>query len=133
MAYQNVVVAVDGSRASEIALQQALSVSRAAGARLAVVGVEAPALPFAEGTEWARVNGRLRAAVEAAVGAARQAGVKAEGEVLVGYPAEVIVRYCAERSCDLVVVGTNHQNAGSLGGTADKVVDLATCAVLVAR
>lgn len=133
MAYREVVVAVDGSRGSEVALQRAVEIGRAVGARLTVVGVEEPTLPSVEGTQRARLNGRFHAAVEAAVEVARRAGIEAEGQVIDGYPAEVIVRYCAERGCDLVVVGTSDEGTGWLGGTADKVVDLAPCAVLVAR
>ncbi|MBI3978892.1 MAG: universal stress protein [Chloroflexi bacterium] len=133
MAYQNVVVAVDGSQTGDLALRRALGIARAAGARLVVLGVEEPAPPFAGGSDWGRRNGQLQAAVEAAVGAARQAGVEVEGQVCTGYPAEVIVRYCAEHACDLVVLGANEGGDGPLGRTADKVVDLATCAVLVAR
>src|SRR6266536_2426761 len=101
MGYRNVVVAVHGTPASEVALRRALDVARAAGAQLAVLGVEEPRPPFAGGEDAGWRNGELHAAVEAAVDAAHQAGLEAEGQVLGGYPAEVIVRYCAERGSDL--------------------------------
>lgn len=133
MAYRKVVVAVDGSSVSEVALRRAVAIARTSGARLAVLGVEEPVPPFADAATWGRQNGHVHAVVQAATEAARQAVVSADGEVEVGYPADVIVRYCAEQACDLVVVGANDRGAGPLGPTADKVVDLVGCAVLVTR
>jgi nucleotide-binding universal stress UspA family protein len=135
MAYRNIVVGIDGSESSQRALQRAVRLARAEGGQPAVLGVEELLPVFAGAHEAAQAwrNGRLHAAVEAAVGVARQEGIAAEGQVLAGYPAEVIVTYSTERHCDLIVVGAGDRPGGSLGGTADKVVDRAPCAVLVVR
>jgi nucleotide-binding universal stress UspA family protein len=130
MAYRNIVVGFDGSPQSERALRAALGIARVARARLWVLGVEEPAPRFAPAADPRRGNGRLRAVIEAAVGLARGAGIDAEGHVSAGYPAEVIVRFGAEQACDLVVVGASEHPGGR---TADKVVDRAASAVLVAR
>lgn len=133
MAFRNVVVAVNGSPASDLALARAMDISRAASARLAVLGVEEPAPIFAQAEAWGRRDGQLHAAVEAAVDLARQAGVEAAGLIRAGYPAEVIVVYSVEQRCDLVVIGAGDRGPGAIGRMADKVVDLAPCAVLVVR
>lgn len=132
MTYRSLLVGVDGSAASARAVERAVDLARVAGAQLVVVGVEEPRPPFAIGPAGWPGPVDLQQAVGAAVARARRAGVGADGMVLAGYPAEVIVRVSAERSCDLVVVGASASTNGS-GRTADKVADLATCAVLVAR
>jgi nucleotide-binding universal stress UspA family protein len=133
MAYRSVLVGVTGSPASEVALRRAVDVARGNGGRLTVLGVQEPEPIFAESRRPDQRNGRLDAAVQAAVAVARRAGVAAEGHVLAGYPAEVIVRWCVEHGCDLVVLGASDDDAASIGRTADRVADLAPCAVLVAR
>jgi nucleotide-binding universal stress UspA family protein len=133
MAYRNIVVAVNGSTASGRALQRAVCVAQAVGARLTVLGVDEPILPFTEGADQGQRNEQLHTAVEIAVDAARRAGVAAQGLVIAGYPAEVIVRYSTEHDSDLIVLGATDQGMVSLGATADKVVDLARCGVLIAR
>jgi len=58
--------------------------------------------------------------------------VAAEGGVLRGYPAVVIIREGAEHGCDLIVVhADNDELTTSLGRTADKVVTLADCVLVV--
>lgn len=131
MPYQHIVVAFDGSTESELALRMALSIARTANGRVDILGVDEPAPLFA--LERKAADGELRAAVGAAVEIARGAGVEAAGHVLAGYPAEVIVRFGGENGCDLVVVGAPAGAGRHLGRTADKVVDQAASAVLVAR
>ncbi|HZT07729.1 MAG TPA: universal stress protein [Chloroflexota bacterium] len=133
MAYRNIVVAVHGTPASDVALHRAIGIARAEHAELTVLGVDEPLPPFAPGGEGGRRNGQLHAAVEAAVGTARRSGVEVQGQVLSGYPAEAIVQYCETNDCDLLVVGAGNQRPGPVGRTADKVVGLAPCGVLVAR
>jgi nucleotide-binding universal stress UspA family protein len=130
MSYQHILVAFDGSTESEVALRVALCIARTSKGRLDILGVEEPA-PLVAPTEGSP-DGELRAGVAAAVEIARGAGVEAAGHVRAGYPAEVIVRFGVENGCDLVVVGASGA-FGRLGHTADKVVDQAASAVLVAR
>lgn len=133
MAYRNVLVAVNGSPSSEAAWRLAVSIVRASGGRLRVVGVEETPPPFVgEGSDAPR-GARWRALVNTVIETARAAGVDAAGEVLRGYPAEVIVGHGSDCGCDLIVIGTSTGHPGALGRTADKVVDLAACGVLVVR
>jgi nucleotide-binding universal stress UspA family protein len=131
MVFRHVLVAVNGSPQSEEALRRAASVARTTGARLTVLGVKEAAPIFAAGAH-SSIDGIDRA-VNAAVEAARHMGVEAGKQVLNGYPAEAILRWGEEHHCDLIVIGSSDKGVGSVGRTTDKVVDLAPCAVLVAR
>ena len=130
MSYRHIVIATDGSHAGTRALERALALARIGPAWVTVLGVAEPMPIFARQAEGERQNDLLRQVVDAAVAAAREAGVRARGLVLYGYPAEVVVDYGARHGAELIVVGAE---TGALGRTADKIVDLATCAVLVAR
>jgi nucleotide-binding universal stress UspA family protein len=131
MTFRHVLVAVNGSSQSEEALRRAASIVRTTGAQLTVIGVKEAAPIFAAGAQWP-VDGIDRA-VDEAVDAARHMGIEAGKQVLSGYPAEAILRWCEEHDCDLIVIGSSDMGVGSVGRTTDKVVDLAPCAVLVAR
>jgi nucleotide-binding universal stress UspA family protein len=132
MAYQHIVVAVDGSASSREALERGIELARR-GDELTILGIEEPWPVHAGAKSRASGNGHLDAIVADAVGHAQQAGVQAHGQVLNGYPAEVLVKFSAEHGCDLVVLGAGPRVSTWLGSTADKVVDRATCAVLVVR
>jgi len=69
--FQNVLVAVDGTRRSDATFRRALRIAQQSGAQLAVLAVEEPAPVFAAGVRWGPHNGHLRAAVDAAVTTAR--------------------------------------------------------------
>jgi len=131
--YRNVLVAFDGSEMSTRALECAVDIARTSGARLLVLAVAENAPPFAAAVAENHKNGRLRSAVESALGTARRAGVSADATIVDGYPAEVIVRNGAELDCDLIVVGAPADGECRPGRTADKVVELARSAVLVVR
>jgi nucleotide-binding universal stress UspA family protein len=132
MAYQHIVVAVDGSASSREALERGIELARRSH-ELTILGIEEPWPVHAEAKSRASGNGHLDAIVADAVGHAQQAGVQAHGQVLHGYPAEVLVKFSAEHECDLVVLGAGPRVSTWLGSTADKVVDRATCAVLIVR
>ncbi len=76
-------------------------------------------------------------AVAAAVAAAERVGAQAEGRVVAGRPEEAIVALAKETDADLVVVGRtgegNRLHRLLLGGTAHRVVGLASCPVLVVK
>jgi|SRR5579864_1537388 len=132
MIYQRIVVAVNGSPSSGQALQRAIELA-AEGHELVVLGIEEPTPRHARPRDPASVNGHLEAIVHAAVERARGAGIDAAGEIRHGYPAEQVLRFSDERQCDLVVLGGGDPKSRRLGRTADKVVDLANCAVLIVR
>ncbi len=149
---KKILVAVDGSPASEKALEAAVRLAQRDGGQLAAVAVLAragnPHLDrLAEG-----VRGRARKYMEdvlgAAVNFARSRGVRLTPLLREGHPAEAIVSCAEEEGIDLVVLGGRRAQEGTelvvpggrgvpagtgLGGTADRVTDHAPCAVLLVK
>lgn len=138
--FRNILVAYDGSEGARAALERAAALARLSGAALHLVAVGR--LPeyaetrdeVDEAREQAeRYYGRQ---LEEAVASLAAQGLTAVAHLAYGKPSEEIVRLAGELGADLVVVGTRPHHPlrrRLLGGTADKVVDLAPCAVLVVR
>jgi nucleotide-binding universal stress UspA family protein len=146
---RHLLVAVDGSAASEAALATALALGAPFRARctlLQVVQTGDSLLPYDQ-TFWtpaeqAQVEAQRAAAEDrmvAAVERVRGQGVAAEGVVVLAPdPARVILQTAAEQGADLVALGA-HARAGAarllpgVGGVTDKVLRAATIPVLVVR
>ena len=138
--FTNVLVAVDGSEDSGKALDCALSICRAVGARLTALAVEgklpAYAASLGEVDEVKREKDEYFARVlGAAETAAQAAGIEIRTELVPGHPAEVITHYAAAHGHDLIVVGYSGHFMGDilLGSTADRVAHHAHCPVMVVR
>jgi nucleotide-binding universal stress UspA family protein len=138
--FTNVLVAVDGSDGGEKALDCALSICQALGARLTALAVEgklpAYAASLGEVDEVKREKDEFFADVLAA--AAEQAaarGVEASTELVPGHAAEVITHYARAHGHDLIVLGHRGHFLGDylLGSTADRVAHHAHCPVMVVR
>ena len=124
-----VLAAVDNSPASMVVASAAARMARTFALTLHLVAVAADTSDGA--TSEAR--DALRRTIES-LARDRHA---AEGSVRTGKPQEEIVAAAAERGADLIVVG-RHGASGALrravlGSTAQKVVGLASCAVLVVK
>jgi nucleotide-binding universal stress UspA family protein len=132
MSFRRIVLAVNGSTSSTQATQRAIELALE-DSDLTVIGVDEPVPAHAFRVRADANNGHIEAIVEEAVAQARQAGVRALGEVRHGYPAEVLVKFSEEAQCDLLVLGGGSPGTLRLGRTVDKVVDLASGAVLVVR
>jgi CBS domain-containing protein len=134
--YHRILVALDGTPASERALKQAVALASLTGASLTALSVEeklpAYAASVGEVDEAKREMDAFFARVQAAaVVAARGAGVVLQTAVRAGRAAPTIVAFAEEGRFDLVVVGSGDEHG--LGGTADAIADRATCSVLIAR
>jgi len=134
-----ILVATDGSENGRHALEEAVELAAAAGARLTVVYVRPAPLPLLGEPVYQRsLSAELRHANETvaiATGVAHTAGVEAEAEVLEGDPAERIVELARLRDVDLIVVGSRGLGAiaGALLGSVSRgVVHDADRPVLVA-
>src|SRR3990172_11255621 len=123
----NLLVAVDGSEASNRALSKALELAALTRASVTALAVEGPLPAYAATVgEVDEVKREKDAFFGGVVSKARQeaerAGVELEVEVRAGHAADLIVRYARERGVDLVVVGHKGHFLGDylLGPTADR-------------
>ena len=137
--FRHIVAAVDGSVASQKALDRALVLAAKVGASLDIVSVEEE-LPHylsrkaeltANQSDAERYYGQLHA--EAVVRAA-QLGVTTTTKIIAGHEVYAIVQYVRERAADLLVIGAiGHSAVWSifLGSTADKLVAHSPTSILV--
>jgi nucleotide-binding universal stress UspA family protein len=149
MALTRILVAIDFSAHSEVALQQAIAVAAHAGAALELLWVEdrMPASTSMHGTMYGSVVDELERALaelhdESAARLsdlarqARERNLVASHHVARGHADEVIVERAAELGADLVVVGTRGLTGLKrffLGSVAENVVRASHTNVLVAR
>ena len=138
--FTNVLVAVDGSDGGEKALDCALSICQALGARLTALAVEgklpAYAASLGEVDEVKREKDEFfRDVLDAAAEQAAARGVEASTDLVPGHAAEVITHYARAHGHDLIVLGHRGHFLGDylLGSTADRVAHHAHCPVMVAR
>jgi len=125
---KQILVATDGSENGRHALDEAVELAAAAGAKLTVVYVRHAPLPVLGEPVYQRsLSLELRHANETvaiAIGLAHTAGVEAEAEVLEGDPAKLIVELARLLDVDLIVVGSRGLGtvAGALLGSVSRDV-----------
>ncbi len=138
--YKQILAALDGSPRTGLVLDQAQHLARAHGAHLHLcqainvpLGLPSEALSLSGGdlstrllTDGQRSLEALRAGIEPLPGA---------NHVRLGRPWQVICQLAEENSVDLIVIGSHGFDTLDrlLGTTAARVVNNATCSVLVAR
>jgi nucleotide-binding universal stress UspA family protein len=134
---QRILVALDGSRHSDKALEQAISMAKVCNSELFAITVidlypeilgVAPALQE-------RLSKEAREILDRAEERAQQENISCETIVhMGGQPHEYIVREAKKRDADLIVMGT-HGRTGLkkliIGSVAERVIAHAPCAVLV--
>jgi nucleotide-binding universal stress UspA family protein len=148
MTLKKILVAIDFSETSRLALQQASAVARQHGADLTLLWVEeegsmAPSGAAIYATAAREVEELLRqmhseaaTRLEQLADEARAGGVYASARIEQGDPAEVIVDVAGDMNADLVVTGTKGITGFKrffLGSVATKVVRSCQSNVLVAR
>ena len=144
-AYKRILAAVDGSKASNKGLREALRLARREGARLvllnvvndfyAFVGMDGPA-PV-DIVPMLRESGkRVLARAEAT---ARKAGIKpliVMREIVGGPAADAIVREARKQRADVIVLGTHGRRGVRrlvMGSDAEQVVRTSPVPVLLVR
>lgn len=145
--YRNILVAVDGSHTSEIALQEAIKLAQTVQAQLRIVHA-VDTVNLNRGVEFPNPAEILDVMVKSgeeilrkAQGIARNAGIQAETrlieiDTLGRRIPEVIAEEAESWPADLVVIGTHGRRGIShlfLGSVAEGVVRVATKPVLLIR
>ncbi|MCA7940672.1 universal stress protein [Burkholderia cepacia] len=144
--YTNIMVAVDGSPSSKLALDEGLKVARSYRARLFVVFVVDSSLlvtyagrmdPDALLDEVRRDGAAVLRSAERAIS---HAAVNGDTEIVETEPgqnvAERLQRYVVERSIDLAVIGTHGRRGVRrlfLGSVAERFLRGSSCPVLLVR
>ena len=138
--FQKIVVAIDGSPASEKALAAAVDLAAHYQADLVALGVaEVPeVVGMVDEVDEVRqqAEGHFRRLGEAAVAYARSRGVRLRSVVLRGHAADAIVRYAEAEGAHLVVLGQHgHSRIARffLGSTSDRVSEHAPCTVMIVK
>jgi nucleotide-binding universal stress UspA family protein len=140
MPFAKILAAVDGSEASDRALDKALELAEVTGARLTALAVEGPLPAYAATVgEVEEVRREKDAFFEGLLAATREraeaAGVELELVLRAGHAAELIGRVATEIDADLIVLGHRGHFVRDhvLGSTADRVSEHATCPVMIVR
>jgi nucleotide-binding universal stress UspA family protein len=137
---ETILLATDGSAASEGASGEAIDLAVQVGARLLVVSVlgasSRPSEASAETAGPADSRDSLTNKAQAIVQRAKAAGADATFLVWDGDPGEAIVAAADSENADLIVVGSHGRSGVSrflIGSVSDHVVRHAHCPVMVVR
>ena len=120
--YKSILVGTDGSATAAIAVERAVEVAAATGARLTILTVDR--------------EERGRKIVDEVAGRHADSGVDIETKVIQGDPASVLVDETEAGGYDLLVVGNKGMTGASrffLGSVPNKVSHHAPTALLIVR
>jgi nucleotide-binding universal stress UspA family protein len=138
--YRRIVVGLEGSEGAGRALNAAMALARSCKAELFLVSIiELPRYPGAIDeidAERQTAEEYYRETQRRAVERITSVGLAAHTAIRPGHAAQTLPAYAGEIGADLLVIGHSGHSAvwgKLLGTTADKVVDLAPCSVLVVR
>jgi nucleotide-binding universal stress UspA family protein len=140
MPFERILVAIDGSDASDRAFAKALELAEVTNAQLTALAIEGPLPAYAatvgEVDEVKREKDLFfNALADRAREQARRAGIELVVELRAGHAAEVISDFAGAGSFDLVVLGHRGHFLRDhlLGSTADRVAEHAPCPVMIVR
>lgn len=144
MTYSRILIPLDGSEASEQALEAALPIAGAFRSELVFAAVmdltagmyDVYSEAFNPMDLRAQLEKFLEGALARAATRAEAAGLKSRRLLRVGVPHEEIATASREEGVDLIVMTTHGRKGLShllLGSVAEKVIRTAPCAVLVVR
>jgi len=123
------IVASDGSRYGDAAAVTAARLAKLCHTPITVVSVTRPEHSKERKREAHQIVGRI-------VSFLKQEGVVVEGIVPHGRPDEVIVQTANAKNSDLIILGSRGRTGLErvlLGGTSERVIDQARCAVLAVK
>lgn len=138
--FRKVLVAIDGSPASEKALATAVDVAALSRAELVSVSVaqlpETATLIDEFEDVRAKADQKLHEIAAAAVAYARSRGVDLRAEILHGHVADTILKFAEAEAADLLVMGGHgHSRIARffLGSTTDRVSEHCHCTVMIVK
>ena len=138
--FKRIVVANDGSDGGFRALAMACDLAKRHGAALHMISVEElPNIPASidEVIETKdEENHKFHDVLAQARAIAKKKAIKLNAEVVAGHAVAAVVAYVKAKKADLLVVGFMGHSAlyeRIIGGTADRLVRLAPCPVLVVK
>ena len=138
--FKHIVVANDGSKGGGRALAMACDIARLHRASLHMISVEEiPNIPASIDEvikAKAEENHKYHDALAKAKAVAKRKGVKLDAEVVAGHAVAAVVAFVKAKKADLLIVGFMGHSAlyeRIIGGTADRLVRLAPCPVLVVK
>src|SRR5665648_428311 len=140
--FKNILIATDGSKSTNKAVEYALDIAKLANAKvhaLYVVDTAAfTSIPM--DAAWEGMYGILHKEGQDAVTSiqkqAEELGLFAEGIVIDGHPAREIVEQSVDRGMDLIVMGTLGKTGWNrlvLGSVATKVSQSSSIPVMIVR
>ncbi|MDH4232374.1 MAG: universal stress protein [Nitrospirota bacterium] len=136
--YKNIVLAYDGSKFSNKALQEAIKLAKTSGGSLLLLSVvditdefeaQAPGLTD-------KMTEKLKKQAEKALEKALAEKIKAKAEVHVGDAYEMIVDISKKKKADIIVMGSHGRTGLTrllMGSVTSKVIGHAPCSVLVVK
>jgi nucleotide-binding universal stress UspA family protein len=134
-----ILVALDGSPASEKALEAAVKLALHNGGQLTAVtvldNVSDPRLSGLVEKVKHQARRHLEELLQAATNFARSRGVRLLPILREGHPANAIVACAEDEKAQLLILGNRTRQEGTpgLGGTADQVTSHAPCTVMVVK
>ncbi len=139
--YETIVVGTDGSATAGKAVEHAVSLAAATGARLHI-GMATPSIPMVvapdmviASAEWNdATNHATQAALESAAALASDAGVEVTTHQLSGEPADALLSLCDDLDADLLVVGSRGMQGARrflLGSVSSRCAHHANRSVLI--
>lgn len=138
--YKRILIANDGSAGAAKALTAAIALAKTMQAELHMISVEElPRLPdsIEEVTAERQAAGhRFERVIHRSQAEAKAQDIKLRAHVVAGHAVPSIVDFIERDGFDLLVIGYMGHSAlynRIIGGTTDRLVELAPCAVLVVK
>lgn len=139
--YKRILVAYDGSDGAHAALKQGVALAKALGADLAAILVEEHLPHYAASISEVKaakeeIDDHFRTLAKQAHDVAWLSGIDMETVVRQGHEVETIVNAAKDGQYDLLIIGYHGHSkiyGRIMGSTAQSIVRLAPCSVLLAK
>jgi nucleotide-binding universal stress UspA family protein len=143
--FKSIVVATDGSMASLAASSEAIGIAKRNGSKLTVLAVVPADIAMPTDVDFSAIerdrlsDQEMQMAekhAKAVKESAQKEGVDVHAFVMTGRPADAIIETAKEQNADLIVVGSHGRTGLTkllMGSVAERVIVLASCAVLVVK